>query len=126
MRILSCTCLVLLAAGLGSTALAGTVYQWKDAQGVTHSSDKPPPGQRYDTRSIDNRGQTVQTAAPATSVESPECITARKNLTLLEGSADVMQDRDGDGTAEHTLSPEEREAQKGLADAAVKAYCPGG
>lgn len=126
MRILSCSCLLLLAAGLAPGALADTIYQWKDANGVTHSSDKPPPGQRYEARSIDHRSQAVQTAAPATSVESPDCITARQNLALLAGSAPVMQDRDGDGTAEHTLTADEREGQKGLAEAAVKAYCPAG
>ena len=27
-------------------AFAGTVYQWKDAKGVTHYSDSPPPAQQ--------------------------------------------------------------------------------
>ncbi|MET0756202.1 MAG: DUF4124 domain-containing protein, partial [Pseudoxanthomonas sp.] len=31
-------------AGACTTALAGKVYQWRDAKGVTHFSDSPPPG----------------------------------------------------------------------------------
>ena len=48
MRLLSRSCLLLLAAGLCTSASATNVYQWKDAKGVLHSSDKPPPGQKYD------------------------------------------------------------------------------
>ena len=62
MRLLSRSCLLLLAAGLCTSASATNVYQWKDAKGVLHSSDKPPPGQKYVTRRIDPRGQTVDTA----------------------------------------------------------------
>ncbi|KAF1686596.1 DUF4124 domain-containing protein [Pseudoxanthomonas broegbernensis] len=125
MRILSRSCLLFLAAGLSTAALASNVYQWKDANGVTHSSDKPPPGQQYDVRRIDHHGQTAEAALPATSVETPQCVDARNNLKLLQGSVAVQQDTDGDGTPDHTLSADEREAQKGLAEAAVKAYCRG-
>ncbi|MBE2291038.1 MAG: DUF4124 domain-containing protein [Xanthomonadales bacterium] len=124
MRFLSRSCLLLLAAGLCASASATNVYQWRDAKGVVHSSDKPPPGQKYETRRIDNRGQTVETAPAAAAKPDPQCATAQKNLTLLAGAAPVRQDTDGDGKADKTLSPEERAAQKGLAEAAVKAYCP--
>ncbi|MBD9369539.1 DUF4124 domain-containing protein [Xanthomonas sp. XNM01] len=117
-------CCLLLAASLAGTAAAGTVYQWKDARGVTHSSDKPPAGQAYQTRRIDQQPGTAATAAPATSVESPQCTTARANLTVLQGSGAIQQDSDGDGKPDRTLSPEERSAQKDLAEAAIKAYCP--
>ena len=40
-RLLAGALLLLLALPV----LAGKVYQWKDAQGVTHYSDAPPPGQ---------------------------------------------------------------------------------
>ena len=33
-------------------------------------------------------------------------------------------DHDGDGKADTALTPEQRSAQKGLAEAAIKAYCP--
>ena len=62
MRLLSRSCLLLLTAGLCANASATNVYQWKDAKGVLHSSDKPPPGQKHETRRIDQRGQTVDTA----------------------------------------------------------------
>ncbi len=35
--------MLLLGAGV---ATAGEVYRWKDARGVWHFSDRPPPGQR--------------------------------------------------------------------------------
>ena len=124
MRTLSRSCLLLLAAGLCAGAMAQNVYQWKDANGVTHSSDKPPAGQRYETRRIDSHGQQVETAAPAAAVESAECTTARRNLQLLAGKGAVQTDTDGDGKPDKTLSDEERSGQKGLAEAAVKAYCP--
>ena len=124
MRLLSRSFLLLLAAGLCASATATNVYQWRDAKGVFHSSDNPPPGQKYETRRIDARGQTVETAAPADAKPNPQCATAQKNLTLLAGDAPVQHDSDGDGKPDKTLSPEERAAQKGLAEAAVKAYCP--
>jgi hypothetical protein len=124
MRILSRSCLLLLAAGLCASAAATNVYQWKDAKGVTHSSDKPPPGAKYDTRRIDSQGQYVETAAPAAAAPSPQCTTAQTNLQLLAGTGEVQQDTDGDGKPDKTLSADERTTQKNLAEAAVKAYCP--
>ena len=49
MRLPSRTCLLLAAAACASgPALAGNIYKWKDANGVTHSSDQPPSGQHYE------------------------------------------------------------------------------
>ena len=126
MRFPTRSCLLLLAAGLcaSDTVAATNVYQWKDAQGVTHSSDKPPPGQKYDTRRIDASAQTVETAAPAAAAPSPQCTTAQQNLALLSRDVAVQQDTDGDGKPDKTLGADERAAQKNLAEAAVKAYCP--
>ncbi|AKC87244.1 DUF4124 domain-containing protein [Pseudoxanthomonas suwonensis] len=124
MRFLSRSCLLLLAAGVCASAMANNVYQWKDASGVTHSSDKPPPGQKYDTRRIDSRGQYVDAATPAAAAVDPQCATARQNLQLLGSGAPVMRDTDGDGTPDTALTDEDRAAQKSLAEAAAKAYCP--
>jgi hypothetical protein len=124
MRILSRSCLLLLAAGLCASAAATNVYQWKDAKGVTHSSDKPPPGTKYDTRRIDTRGQTVESAAPAAPSDSPQCVTAKQNVQLLGSGVALQQDTDGDGKPDKTLGDDERASQKNLAEAAVKAYCP--
>ena len=124
MRLLSRSCLLLLAAGLCTSASATNVYQWKDAKGVLHSSDKPPPGQKYETRRIDQRGQPVDADPVEKAAPSPQCLTAQQNLSLLSSGVEVQQDTDGDGKPDATLSPEDRASQKNLAEAAVKAYCP--
>lgn len=122
MRALSCLgCLLLLAS---ANAVAGPVYKWKDAHGVTQYSETPPAGKKYETR---EQARSPQTAASTQTPAAPvpeQCSTARANLALLDGGGQVMQDADGDGKADTPLSPEQRTAQKGLAEAAIKAYCP--
>ena len=122
MRALSCLgCLLLLAS---ANAVAGPVYKWKDAKGVTQYSETPPAGAKYETR---EQARGTQPAAPAAAEPAPvpeQCSTARANVTLLAGTGPVMQDTDGDGKADTALTPEQRSAQKGLAEAAIKAYCP--
>ncbi|KRG69637.1 DUF4124 domain-containing protein [Pseudoxanthomonas dokdonensis] len=116
----------LVAAGLASTcapAVAGQVYQWKDAKGVTHYSDKPPAGQNFKDRRIDNRGEPLASAdAVGTPVENPQCTTAKLNLSLLNSNDSVRQSN-ADGTPGKVLDETERQNQKDLAAAAVKAYC---
>ena len=113
-------CLVLTAQ-----AQSNGVYKWKDAKGVTHYSDSPPPSQQFQDRRIDNRGEPVpQDVAAGKSVESPQCISARLNLSLLAGKSALQQDTDGDGKPDKVLGEEDRANQRNLADAAVKAYCP--
>ena len=115
---------LLALAGACTTALAGKIYQWKDAQGVSHYADSPPPDQQVKNRRIDNRGAPVaEETAVGKSVENPQCTTARLNLQVLAGSAGVQQDTDGDGKPDKTLNDEDRANQRGLAEAAVKAYC---
>ena len=122
--LLTCTVALLLAAA-STPAFAQKVYQWKDAKGVTHYSDSPPPSQQYQDRRIDNRGEPVpQDVAAGKSVESPQCISARLNLSLLAGKSALQQDTDGDGKPDKVLGEEDRANQRNLADAAVKAYCP--
>ena len=48
MRALSRLSALLLLAS--ATASAGNVYKWKDANGVTQYSEKPPTGQKYEGR----------------------------------------------------------------------------
>ena len=63
MRALSCLgCLLLLAS---ANAVAGPVYKWKDAHGVTQYSETPPAGKKYETR---EQARTPQAAA---STETP-------------------------------------------------------
>ena len=117
-------CVLLLLATACSVALADKVYQWKDAKGVTHYSDSPPPGQQYKDRRIDRSGAATQEVAPAgKSVEDPQCATARRNLELLAGKAEVQQDTDNDGKPDTALNEADRANQRELATAAVKAYC---
>ncbi|MET0582368.1 MAG: DUF4124 domain-containing protein [Pseudoxanthomonas sp.] len=114
---------LLVMAGACTTALAGKVYQWKDAKGVTHFSDSPPPGGQAQDRRIDNRGEPVPGATASKSVENPSCTTARKNLELLADKSPVQIDSDADGKPDKVLTEDDRGAQRNLAEAAVKAYC---
>lgn len=112
---------------------ASEVYQWKDANGVTHYSQTPPEKGAYTQRVIAQNGSTApvaQTASSGTTTTTadaasanPQCATARKNITALEGKAAVQQDTDGDGKPDKTLSDAERASQLEFAQAAVKAYC---
>ncbi len=113
--------LLLLATALPSDAQQ-RVYQWKDAQGVTHYTDMPP-SQAHKARDIDNRGSATAVSAVKQD-ENPQCLEARANLLRLQGSQTVGVDTNGDGKADRNLSPEERSAQTDLNQAAVKAYCP--
>ena len=115
---------LLLVASACAPAFAQKVYQWKDAKGVTHYSDSPPPNQQTKDRRIDNRGEpVVEAEAVGKSVENPQCTTAKLNLQLLAGQNAVQQDTDGDGKPDKTLGDEDRANQRELAAATVKAYC---
>lgn len=113
-----------LLAATSQAALAAPVYQWKDANGVTHYSDKPPAGEQYQDRRIDPRGEPVAQTEPAgKSVQSPQCLQARKNLEVLTSSTRVLQaGEDGKPTGE-PLGEQARADQRALAEAAQKAYC---
>lgn len=114
------SCLLLASA----PAWAGQVYKWKDANGVTQYSENPPADRTFETRRL-----TRDPGAPAAPAATPpalpaQCITARANLALLDGGGQVMQDTDGDGTADSPLSDDQRSRQRTLAEAAIRAYCP--
>lgn len=118
------TCLVVVLAGTGVVASAGQIYQWKDAKGVTHYSDKPPSDNQYRDRRIDNQRDPVLPAEPAgKSVENPQCTTARRNLEVLQGSAPVHEMDESGKTTGQALDSAQRDNQRALAEAAVKAYC---
>ena len=103
---------------------AGKVYQWKDAKGVTHYSDSPPPNQQAKDRRIDNRGEPAhEAAAVGKSVENPQCTTAQAEPAAAGG-----QDRRAAGHRRRRQArqdPERRRPRQParLAEAAVKAYC---
>ncbi|MEA5669619.1 DUF4124 domain-containing protein [Stenotrophomonas sp. MH1] len=118
-------CLLLLAS---SAASAGQLYKWKDANGVTQYSERPPVGQKYETRQITQSGapsvqaEPAAAAAPAT-VDNLQCASARHNLELLSKPNPVMRDTDGDGKPDQTLDDGQRQAQKRLAESMVATYC---
>lgn len=115
----------LVAAALLALALpaaASKVYQWKDANGVTHYADSPPPGQKAKDRNLGPRAP----AAPAKPVVNADCSNARSNLAILKGSGPVGLDANRDGKHERELTPVERAERTAKAEAAVKTYCEGG
>src|SRR3546814_7472805 len=103
-----------------SAACAQDLYQWKDANGVTHYSQTPPASGSYTERTESGRGpaRPVETAA-AEPAEPPQCATSRANIALLEGKAPVQQDTDGDGKPDKTLDDTERANQPNLGRALI-------
>ncbi|ACA12687.1 DUF4124 domain-containing protein [Xylella fastidiosa subsp. multiplex] len=117
-RIVVC-CLLLASISVS----AGTLYKWKDANGVSHYSGTPPQhAQSFETISVSHHGESAVSSQTA-SVESPACVNARKNLELLSGSGKLMLDSNGDGKPDTPLDEAQRVAQKALAEAAIKANC---
>lgn len=120
-----------LAALAAFPAAATDLYQWKDAQGVTHYSDSPPPGQansgQVKNRVIRNKsGIASQTAAVGAPAENAQCVSARANLKQLQSSAQVGVDNNGDGKPDNVLDVQQRAAQVQLAEASIRAYCTPG
>ena len=112
--------LALLACGI---ATAGDVYQWKDAKGVTHYADAPPPKGQYDARNVSVRdGQPAATSAQAPVIDK-NCALAKTNLDLLKSDRKLGVDANGDGKLDAPMSDEERARQRKLADANIQAYC---
>jgi hypothetical protein len=124
---------LLLPVALASSPLAAQqVYKWKDAAGVTHFTAEPPPeGQPYQAREVDHHqaaplaedaGEKAETAPRG---EDPACASARSNLALLQGKAQLTVDSDGDGKPDKPLSEGERTKQRNLAQAILAAKCGG-
>ena len=122
MRVLPLLCCLLLAS---ASASAQNVYKWKDANGVTQYSEKPPANQKAEERRISTRDPVSTGAAKADApAESADCTQSRKNLALLDGQGEVMYDTNGDGKPDTPLSADQRKAQKSMAEAGIRAYCP--
>lgn len=95
-------------------AFAGKVYQWKDAKGVTHYSDSPPPARQGVKNRLlkDAAPASTPTQAAAKPTEEDDCAIARKNLEQLKSaSGPVGFDADGDGKLDKEMSAEERAQQ---------------
>ena len=115
----------LLVALVAAPALAGEVYKWKDAQGVTHYSDAPPAGSNYESRDIRHRPgmPAAGEAAAEKPAENSQCTIARSNLETLAGDGPVGVDSDGDGTPDSTMDAQQRADQRALAEASIRANC---
>jgi uncharacterized protein DUF4124 len=104
-------------------ALAASVYQWKDAKGVTHYSDAPPP----DRKGVQNRQLKDGPGAPAEQAgepaEDPNCVIARKNLLQLKDARPVGQDANGDGKPDSYMTAEERAQQVKKTEQMLKEFC---
>ena len=125
--------LPLLAAALlafACPAIAGEVYQWKDAKGVTHYSDSPPPDKgAYRNRSVRSDAPAPQETAAAAEpgdakpADNTQCMIARRNLDQLKSNAPVGLDANNDGKPDVEMDAEQRAAQVQLAEAGIKAWC---
>ena len=125
-----------LVAGLAHAQ----VYQWKDAQGVTHYADAPPPQGQYDARHIAN---PPAAPAPATATPAPadkpagaaatpaevaararaNCDIATANLARLQSGDPIGPDADGDGKPDKTLGADERAEQTRAAQRDIANWC---
>ena len=115
-----------LAAGLLAAAMpaaAGEIYQWKDAKGVTHYSDSPPPNQAHKSRAINQKGAPAVSVTAKPVAANTDCSNARSNLKILQGKTEVGIDENKDGKPERNLTAQERAHRTRLADAGVKTYC---
>jgi hypothetical protein len=137
-RIATFACLLLAGTAL---AQSGKVYQWKDAKGVTHYSDAPPPKGQFETLQVAGDAGPVPAASPATAatpavplpapapvskgeqVAMANCATARSNLERLKAGGDIGLDRDGDGKPDAPLGAEDVAKQTELAQGNINRYC---
>jgi hypothetical protein len=137
--------LVALSCGYHPHSAAETYYRWVDDRGNPVHSDRPPPqGIEYEVVSTDtslrrpveaDQGavpkQVVPTASndfepvepmKLTTIKNPEyCARARENLETID-VVPRIRTRDDQGEM-RILTPEDREAERQKALAAIEAYC---
>lgn len=87
MRRMIITSSLLLA--ISATAMAGQVYKWVDAQGVTHFSAQPPQGQEATTI---NTALPAPKPAPAEATETAPTFESIANPEQAAIDAKVKQD----------------------------------
>ena len=124
---------------------AATYYRWTDERGNPVHSDRPPPkGIDYEVVATDSKlrrpvdaatGAVPRTVVPTvgndfdppepmtlTPVKNPEyCARARENLRVID-VAPRIRTRDDQGEMK-ILTPEDRNAERQKALAAIEAYC---
>ena len=125
-RTIPATLLVSLLA-VASAAQAVGVYQWKDAKGVTHFADAPPPSGRFNARELHAPAPTEATPAAAPAVVPPSaetnCAIARANLARLHARGPIGLDANGDGKPDAVMGDSERATQATLAQRNIATFC---
>ncbi len=112
---------IVLCFGLAASAMAADVYKWKDAKGVTHYSETPPPKGSAEYRMFLYAKR--EGAKAAVSAEANQCTTARSNVSLLESGKPLRRDTDGDGKPDTDLNDKDRAQQLELAKMVLRANC---
>lgn len=131
---------LLVAAAGAAHAADNKVYKWKDANGVMHFSDAPPPkGQQFDNVKIVGQSAPITTTDPAKPADAAaaapgtaepgsaeeqkakQCTAARQREQLLAGTSQLSLRREGKDVL---LEGAEREAELSIARARVQQYCP--
>jgi hypothetical protein len=110
-----------------TAASAGDLYQWKDAHGVTHYADAPPPKGAYKARTVEIRDGAAA-AAPADAVgpkpaNPTQCALAHTNLDRLQAGGNIGLDANGDGKPDAPMSATERAKQLELAQRQIHVFC---
>lgn len=112
-----------LCLGPSATAVAGDVYTWKDANGVTHYSQTPPPAGSSKYRMfVHAKREAPKSEASA---ESQQCATARSNADLLKSGKPLRRDTNGDGKPDADMPEAERAKQLELAELVLRTNCAG-
>ncbi len=116
---------------ISPAVLSEQFYKWQDEKGVWHFSAQKPKDQPAEklkvrvaaTQSTDDSDEDGDTdKAKAIADESPNCKAARANLEVLNSSALVAKDIDGDGEAEN-LTLEQHQEEIALAEQQKSAFC---
>lgn len=121
-----------LLIALSSSVMAGQIYKWVDAQGVTHFGAQPPQGQAVETLNTAAPPPKQKPAAPVEAETSGEaeqqdierqvkkqvaeekarrqqyCTTLRTNLAQLQNNPRVRVEENGEV---RRLDEEERQAR---------------
>ncbi|MDB6164523.1 MAG: hypothetical protein JWL98_1955 [Xanthomonadaceae bacterium] len=126
-RIASRATVAALLLCLAPLANAGDFYHWKDAKGVSHYADAPPPRGTFQTRGIQEREGAP--AAPADVPAKPKvsmganCSVAQANLDHLKTAGPVGLDANGDGKPDAPMSDDERARQITQANKDIHVFC---
>jgi len=110
-----------------TAASAGELYQWKDAHGVTHYADAPPPKGTYKARTVDIRDGEAA-AAPADAVKpkpsnASQCELAHTNFDRLQAGGNIGLDANGDGKPDAPMGAAEQAKQLELAQRQIHVFC---